>query len=90
MEKRATNRVLAYSVVGTPYYMAPEVLMGGGYTHAGTEEQSGEDVWCVTCACVCTYSGSLECRMSHIRDDLRCAAVHWRRSGGGVRRHTRL
>jgi len=41
-EKRREGRVLAYSVVGTPYYMAPEVLSNTGYTHA-------VDYWSVGC-----------------------------------------
>lgn len=41
---RATrhNKKLVYSVVGTPYYMAPEVISTDGYTHA-------VDFWSVGC-----------------------------------------
>jgi serine/threonine protein kinase len=36
------NKKLVYSVVGTPYYMAPEVISTDGYTHA-------VDFWSVGC-----------------------------------------
>jgi serine/threonine protein kinase len=40
--KRTDNKKLVYSVVGTPYYMAPEVITSHGYTHA-------VDFWSVGC-----------------------------------------
>jgi serine/threonine protein kinase len=40
--KRGNNKKLVYSVVGTPYYMAPEVISTDGYTHA-------VDFWSVGC-----------------------------------------
>lgn len=40
--RRTDNKQLVYSVVGTPYYMAPEVIASDGYTHA-------VDYWSVGC-----------------------------------------
>mmetsp|Transcript_15293 Transcript_15293/g.47743 ORF Transcript_15293/g.47743 Transcript_15293/m.47743 type:complete len:383 (-) Transcript_15293:32-1180(-) len=42
MQLKVENKAIAHSVVGTPYYMAPEMFSAGGYTHLA-------DAWSIGC-----------------------------------------